>query len=99
MLSRPPSFTLLVMDPLESNPDSVELDVNAETSGVQPMLLTIPEAARMIGLGRSKTYELVTRGELRVVRIGRAVRLPRTAVENWVAEQVAAATGDDPNAA
>ena len=40
------------------------------TTPIRPALLSIPEAAGYIGLGRSKTYELVQAGEIPVVRIG-----------------------------
>ena len=48
------------------------------------LLLTIPEAASRLSLGRSKTYELIERGLLPVVRIGRAVRIPASEVERFV---------------
>ena len=48
------------------------------------VLLTIPDAARRLGIGRSKAYELVATGELEVVHIGRCVRVPVDAVENFV---------------
>lgn len=51
------------------------------------MLFRVDEAARLIGLGRSKTYEMVASGELPVVRIGRAVRVPAQALEAWIAER------------
>ncbi len=35
------------------------------------LLLTAPEVARTLSLGRSKAYELMASGELPVVRIGR----------------------------
>lgn len=54
------------------------------TQGMEPLLLSIPEAAQLLGIGRSKTYELVATGELATVRIGRSVRVPRTAVEEFV---------------
>jgi excisionase family DNA binding protein len=41
----------------------------------------IPEAAEILGLGRSKTYELVQSGALRTVRVGRAVRVPASAIQ------------------
>ncbi len=58
---------------------------------MEPLLLAIPEAARFVGLGRSKLYELVRDGDVEVVRIGRAVRVPvaslRTYVERLRADQ------------
>lgn len=49
-------------------------------------LLRIPECMETLGLGRSKVYELVTSGELRAIRIGRAVRIPASEVERFVAK-------------
>lgn len=48
-------------------------------------LLTVAEAARRLSLGRATAYQMVQRGELPVVRIGRAVRIPARALEEWVA--------------
>ena len=51
------------------------------------LLLRIPEAAKALGLGRTKIYELITSGELPVIRVGRAVRVSVTALQKWVEEQ------------
>ena len=52
------------------------------------LLYTVPEAAAQLGIGRSKLYELLNSGALPTVRIGRAVRIPASALEAWVARQV-----------
>ncbi len=49
-----------------------------------PLLLTVPEAARMLGVGRTLTYELIGSGQLEVVHIGRATRVPIDAVHAFV---------------
>ena len=63
----------------------------------RPILLRIPEAAQLVGLGRSSIYELISAGDLPVVRVGRAVRVPRLAIERWAerlqAEQNAEGAG------
>ena len=41
------------------------------------LLCSIPDAARSLGVGRSKIYELITEGRLETVSIGRR-RLVRT---------------------
>ncbi len=43
-------------------------------------LLSVSEAARFLGLSRSKTYCLMEGGELAYVKIGRARRIPRRAL-------------------
>lgn len=48
------------------------------------LLLSVEEAARALGLGRSKTYELIAAGELEVVHIGRCARVPVDSVETYV---------------
>lgn len=46
-----------------------------------PLLLRIPEAAKLLSISRTTLYQLVARGEVPVLRIGRSVRISRTAVE------------------
>ncbi len=45
-----------------------------------PLLLTIDEAGRRLGIGRSLIYELLKTDQLEVVRIGRATRIPTDSV-------------------
>jgi excisionase family DNA binding protein len=51
---------------------------------MEQMLMRAEEVAKALGLGRSKTYEMMASGALPVVRVGRAVRVPRAALEQWV---------------
>jgi excisionase family DNA binding protein len=55
-----------------------------------PILLTIPDAARMLALGRTTVYELIGSGALEVVHVGRSVRVPVDAVHLFVASKRAA---------
>ena len=55
------------------------------------LLLSIPEAASRVSLGRTKFLELVTNQEIKVVRIGRAVRVPTRELEAWAERQLAEA--------
>ncbi len=43
--------------------------------------LTVPEAGRLLGLGRQASYEAVRRGELPVLRIGRRLLVPAPALD------------------
>ena len=51
----------------------------------EQVLLRPPEAAARLAVARSTLYLLIARGELPVVRIGRSVRLPVSALDEWVA--------------
>lgn len=48
------------------------------------LLYTVPAAARMLSLGRSKTYDLIRAGRLRSVRVDGSRRVPRAALEEFV---------------
>ena len=47
-------------------------------------LLSVVEAAALLGISRTKTYELASRGQIPVVRIGKAVRIPRHKLIEWI---------------
>lgn len=48
------------------------------------LLLTPAEAARALGIGRTKVYELMASGALASVQIGRCRRVPREALAELV---------------
>jgi excisionase family DNA binding protein len=54
------------------------------------LLLRPVEAAELIGIGRSKMYELLGTGELPSVRIGGSVRVPLDELRAWIARQLEA---------
>ena len=49
-----------------------------------PKLLRATEVAALLGLGRSKVYDMMKRGQLPVVRIGKAIRVPAHALDEWI---------------
>ncbi len=55
------------------------------------LLLRVDEAARLLGIGTTLAYEMVARHELPHVRLGRSVRVPRAALEAWIAANTVAA--------
>lgn len=50
----------------------------------EPLLLDSFAVARLLGIGRTKTFQLMATGQLPVVRIGRCARVPRAALEVWI---------------
>lgn len=54
---------------------------------MQSLLLRAEDVQRALGIGRSKVYELIASGDLPVVRIGRSVRVPSKALDEWIERQ------------
>ena len=55
------------------------------TTDISPRwLLSIPEACKGLGVGRSTFYEMIARGDVEVVRIGRRALVPVAAIEAYV---------------
>jgi excisionase family DNA binding protein len=52
---------------------------------MRPLLLTVPEAAAVLSVGRTTLYELIGAGEISVVHIGRSCRVPAAAIHDFVA--------------
>lgn len=59
--------------------------------------VTVEEAAQMLGISRSSAYGCVRRGELRALRLGRRLVVPRSALEELLGGSPVsvAAPGDD----
>lgn len=54
-------------------------------AGDERLLLTVRETAQRLNLGVTLTYELIGQGRIPHIRLGRAVRVPRQALEVWIA--------------
>ena len=52
-----------------------------------PLLLSVPEVAKTLGLGRTKVYELIATEGLPVVRFGRAVRVSASSLQQWIEQR------------
>jgi excisionase family DNA binding protein len=48
--------------------------------------MTIEEAAKVLGIGRNSAYEAARRGDLPVIRLGRRLLVPRSALEQLLAQ-------------
>jgi excisionase family DNA binding protein len=51
---------------------------------MESILLRADEVAELLGLGRTKVFEMLAARELPTVRIGRCVRVPRSELEMWI---------------
>jgi excisionase family DNA binding protein len=43
---------------------------------IQPLTLTVEQAAKLLGIGRSTAYELVHTGDIPSLRLGRRIVVP-----------------------
>ncbi len=55
------------------------------------LLLRVPEAAALLSVSRSRCYELIYQGVIPAMRVGATWRVPRLALERWIAAQTEAA--------
>ena len=53
------------------------------------LVLSVTEAAGLLGISRGLAYELVARGELPSLRLGRRIVVPRGALEALLEAEVA----------
>jgi excisionase family DNA binding protein len=60
----------------------------ATSLGMAPVLLSVPEAAAALGIGRTLLWELIRRGEVPNVRLGRRVLVARSDLEALAARSV-----------
>ena len=51
---------------------------------MEKLLVNVPEAQEMLGVGRTRLYELVSSGAIPVVMWGRSIRIPVKALKEWV---------------
>jgi len=58
-----------------------------------PLLVRVDEAARLLGVGRTKVYELIAEGSLPTVCLGKARRVPTDALKAWIAARIDRAGG------
>ena len=55
------------------------MDTNEER-----LIFTIPEVAKLLGIGLGTAYEAARTGQLPTVRFGRVIRVPRHALEQFL---------------
>ncbi|MEZ5695299.1 MAG: helix-turn-helix domain-containing protein [Sphingomonadaceae bacterium] len=51
---------------------------------VEPLCVKVNDAARMIGVGRTKLYELISSGEIETIKIGKATRITTESLHRLV---------------
>ena len=49
-----------------------------------PLVMTVPEMAEILHIGRNAAYDLVKSGAVRSIRIGRNIRIPQAALMEYL---------------
>lgn len=49
-----------------------------------PLVLSVPELAAVLHIGRNAAYELVNSGKIRSIRIGKNIRIPQSALMDYL---------------
>ncbi len=69
--------------------DQVESLQSPAEPAPSKLLVSVEEAGKMLDLGRNLAYDLVHRGELRSIRIGHSIKVPTSALHEWVKARAA----------
>jgi len=59
---------------------------------METALMTVPEAAAYLAIGKSRVWEMIRRDVVRAVRIGNSTRVPRSELDAYIRRLVAAAS-------
>ena len=57
---------------------------SVQRTGEIPTLLTVEEVAAQLRIGRNSAYNLVKSGQIKSIRIGRTIRIPKMAVLDYI---------------
>lgn len=60
---------------------------------MEPLLLTVPEAAKVLRIGRNLAYQLIRCGQLPAIQLGRKLLVPRHALTRMLEEPARPAPG------
>lgn len=60
---------------------------------MEKTLVTVREAARVLGIGRSLAYRYVMNGKLKSIKLGRLRRIPTAVLNDFINEQIS--NGED----
>ena len=52
-----------------------------------PLTLRVEDLMPILNIGRNTAYELVRSGKIRSIRIGRQLRIPKDAIQDYLAQR------------
>jgi excisionase family DNA binding protein len=82
---RPWERTMLIDDHQPNASDNEPRSAPTPTRADQRLTISVEEAGRLLGISRGLAYELVNRGDIPSVRLGRRIVVPRRALDRLLA--------------
>lgn len=49
-----------------------------------PLIMTVPDVGRIMGISKVKAYELVKTDGFPIIKVGRRITIPKPAFERWL---------------
>ncbi|MGV8966611.1 MAG: helix-turn-helix domain-containing protein [Cellulomonas sp.] len=88
MSTTPTTLRLVSTAPARSRrrePEHTEQVIAVTLQADDKLLMTVPEAARRLGISRSLFYELISAGQIRTLHIGRLCKVSLQALDDFIA--------------
>ena len=61
----------------------------ARSAASTPLAVRVREACRLTGIGRSKLYELIAAGEIRIIKVGSITLIPLAGLQQFLEQRSA----------
>jgi excisionase family DNA binding protein len=59
----------------------------ARNAASPPLAVRVREACRLTGIGRSKLYELIAAGEIRIIKVGSITLIPLAGLQQFLEQR------------
>ena len=64
--------------------DEAAVALRSTTMATQPVLVNVDQVAKALSIGRTTAWELVRKGKIKSVKIGRTRRVPIAAIQDFI---------------
>jgi excisionase family DNA binding protein len=61
--------------------------VEGRVKAAEPLAVRIPQAAQMLGIGKSTLYEIIASGEIETIKIGRSTVVPIESLRSFLLQR------------
>src|SRR5262245_11929591 len=79
-------------------PDVTASNLPTRTSNkpiAERLVYTVPEAGRLLGLGRNAAYDAAKRGDIPTIRMGRLLRVPKAPLHKLLGTDIPGSSAPD----